>query len=197
MNAALRRGPVLALALLLAVLGAVAAGAVAFGQRIAEGASQIDDRLERIARFERLALDAEGLERAVADLDTGGRWADLLVDAPSDRVATANLQQLLKSIVAGTGGSLTSARVLEPESIEGFRKVGLEVRASLGTRGLRDTLHRLESGPPMLLVESLVVVARRASRRRANRLAGQTLDVRFRLVGFMPEPKGRRAEEAG
>ncbi len=195
MSAVRRQGPVLALALLLVLLGALGAGALAFGQRIADGASQIDDRLERIARFERLALDTEGLERAIADLETQGRWADLLVDAPSDRVATANLQQLLKSIVASTGGSLTSARVLEPESIEGFRKVGLEVRASLGTRGLRDTLHRLESGSPMLLVESLVVVSRRASRRRAKRLAGQALDVRFRLVGFMPEPKVR--EEAG
>ncbi len=190
MSALRHRGPLLALALLLALVGAVAAGAIAFGKRIADGASQIDDRLERIARFERLALDAAGLEKAIADLGTSGRWAELLVDAPSDRVATADLQQLLKSIVAGTGGSLTSARVLEPESIEGFRKVGLEVRASLATRGLRDTLHRLESGPPMLLVESLVVVSRRAPRRRANRLAGQTLDVRFRLVGFMPEPEG-------
>ena len=190
MSALRHRGPLLALALLLALVGAVAAGAIAFGKRIADGASQIDDRLERIARFERLALDAAGLEKAIADLGTSGRWAELLVDAPSDRVATADLQQLLKSIVAGTGGSLTSARVLEPESIEGFRKVGLEVRASLATRGLRATLHRLESGPPMLLVESLVVVSRRAPRRRANRLAGQTLDVRFRLVGFMPEPEG-------
>ena len=180
MSALRHRGPLLALALLLALVGAVAAGAIAFGKRIADGVSQIDDRLERIARFERLALDAAGLEKAIADLGTSGRWAELLVDAPSDRVATADLQQLLKSIVAGTGGSLTSARVLEPESIEGFRKVGLEVRASLATRGLRDTLHRLESGPPMLLVESLVVVSRRAPRRRANRLAGQTLDVRFR-----------------
>ena len=190
MSALRHRGPLLALALLLALVGAVAAGAIAFGKRIADGVSQNDDRLERIARFERLALDAAGLEKAIADLGTSGRWAELLVDAPSDRVATADLQQLLKSIVAGTGGSLTSARVLEPESIEGFRKVGLEVRASLATRGLRDTLHRLESGPPMLLVESLVVVSRRAPRRRANRLAGQTLDVRFRLVGFMPEPEG-------
>jgi len=183
-----RHGRVLALVLAIVVLAAVLAGASSMVSRVREGRAQIEERLEQIARFERLALDARALEAAIADLDAGGRSAELLVSAPSDRVATAELQQMLKSTVGRAGGTLTSARVLESASLDAFRKVGIEVRASLGTRGLRDTLHQLEGGAPMLLVENLVIVSRRAPRRRGASTRAQTLDVRFRLVGFMPEP---------
>ena len=80
--------------------------------------------------------------------------------------------------------SRLEAAIARLEDDEARSELVLDARAALDTRGLRDVLYELESGAPMLMVENLTVIARRAQRRR-TRTVTRPLDVRFRLVGFM------------
>jgi general secretion pathway protein M len=174
-----------ALALLVALIVLVAGlGWVVRGQ-LALGAQQIEERRDQVARLTRLTARLETMRGQVASLEAGSWWTPLVLDAPSDRLATADLQQRLKSILTRSGGTLTSARVLEPEDAGRFRQVGLDARVGASVQGLRDTLYELESGSPLLVVDDVVIVARRKSRRTRRNVRVPPLDVRFRVVGYM------------
>jgi hypothetical protein len=106
-----------------------------------------------------LALIAEKpqLEKKIASLKAE-RQADnsKLIDEPTPSLAAATLQETIKGIVIGRGGTISSERVGKPEELGKFKVISVSIDAVLpDARALSDILYSIESRTPFLVVKDL------------------------------------------
>lgn len=129
-------------------------------------------------------------EREQADALSG------YLEGPSDALAAAELQDLVKEVVEGSGGELRSTRILPAEDVEaspGTRRTTLRVQMMVNIEGLGEILHALEAGQPYVLIDELSIrnQRERRQRRRNNRAevadGEPMLDVSLELSGFVRE----------
>lgn len=177
-----------AVALLLMVVGLIAVLLVRpLWSRYASNRDLIADLEHRVARFESIATRQEALEQQLASVRRNINLDELTLRADSATLAAADLQERVKAAVQAAGGSLTSTQILEPERVNTFDRVSVNVRMTGTTPSVQKSLYVLESGRPILMVDDLLVVTRRTTLRLGNRGAAQQqdwLDVRFRVSGF-------------
>jgi general secretion pathway protein M len=153
-----------------------------FGNRQSIGQYRDD-----IERFSRLATQAEGLEEALGKLQQSDTLSRFVLDEESETRAAAALQERLKQVVTGSGGSLTSTQVLPAEQREGFNRITVNVRMAVSTEALQGVLYELESGLPYLMVDQVLILSRGRRNRRRVAPVTDVLDVRFNLTGYMRE----------
>ncbi len=112
--------------------------------------------------------------------------SDLMIDAKSATLASASLQERVKNVVGESGGTLVSTQVLPGKASGGFQRVSVNTRMTGSVADIQSTLYGLESKPPALVIDDLLIVTRRLpSRLRGKDLAEtQDLDVRFQVTGF-------------
>ncbi len=177
-----------AVALLLMVVGLIAVLLVRpLWSRYASNRDLIADLEHRVARFESIATRQEALEQQLASVRRNINLDELTLQADSATLAAADLQERVKAAVQAAGGSLTSTQILEPERVNTFDRVSVNVRMTGTTPSVQKSLYVLESGRPILMVDDLLVVTRRTTLRLGSRGAAQQqdwLDVRFRVSGF-------------
>lgn len=152
----------------------------------------IADLEHKVARFESIATRQAALEQELAAVRRSMNLDELTLQADSANLAAADLQEQVKSAVQAAGGSLTSTQILEPERVSSFDRISVNVRMRGSTPAVQKSLHALESGQPVLVVDDLLVVTRRTTVRLRNRRATEQqdwLDVRFKVSGFyQPAP---------
>ena len=153
-----------------------------------EGREEVARLRDALARFQGLSLARADYERALAEERRAPGLRGALIEAESATLAAAKLQQSVKALVEGAGGSLVSSQPTEAASEGPFTRVGLNVRMLLSTPALQKVLHALETQRPVLVVDEMLVLARgaraRTRSRRSTRPADQ-LDVRMELGGFL------------
>ena len=177
---------VLAVILLLAAAGLVYAFVMMpIWQSHQETRNAVASHEEQIARLLGVAANTRALSEQRNALQSRGELGRYLLAGSSTTLAAAGLQERIKSIVEGTGGRLTSTRVLNPESEHGFTRVAIGVRLALDTVALQEVLYQLEGQRPLLVIDELMVIARRARSTRRTRDKADNLDVRFQISGFM------------
>jgi general secretion pathway protein M len=153
----------------------------------------IEEHRNNIERFGRIAATTQELEAALARLERRPEVRSFTLEDQSPTLAAATLQERVKRLVESAGGRLTSTQVLESSPVGGFQKVGINVRMSVDVAAFQQVLHGLETGLPVMLVDEVIVLARR-TRRRSRRKGPEPpslLDVRFELSGYL------RAASAG
>ncbi|TAN42735.1 MAG: hypothetical protein EPN25_02380 [Nitrospirae bacterium] len=106
-----------------------------------------------------LALIAEKpqLEKRIAALKAE-RQADnsKLVDGQTPSLAAAALQETIKGIISGRGGSISSERVGKPENLGKFKVISVSIDAVLpDVRALSDILYSIETRTPYLVVKEI------------------------------------------
>jgi len=133
-----------ALALALAALAGLApyARMTALGAEIAAAADQI-------AQQERL-LQAVGRRPA-------HRARDMLVAGETSGLAGAELQRIVSELARRSGLSLRSTSVAPPKREADLAAIGVEVSLQGQMEGLRAFIHGLETGTPVLFIETLAV----------------------------------------
>lgn len=126
-------------------------------------------RLEREAALRR----AQPLPQTVP-ADTA-----LLLPAGSEAQAAATLVGFVTSVVEGAGGSVTA---LQPRAAEGKDEGTILLRAQFAAdlQALQAALHAIEAAKPLLLVEALLIRARRT----ANSPDPAKLDVTLDLLAY-------------
>ncbi|MBI1733226.1 MAG: hypothetical protein HYR49_10750 [Gammaproteobacteria bacterium] len=125
------------------------------------------------------------LQAAIAALR--GKPADnaAFLGGKSPALAAAELQRHLEGVIESHRGSLKTARVMAAKKGETLPPVSLQVQVSLDVEALRDILHAVESGRPLLLLDNVLVRAREGGgSRRAPATAGN-LDLQFTATGFL------------
>ena len=104
----------------------------------------------------------------------------LFVEADSETLAAAQLDGLVRSTAAETGGSVLSSRA-DAKHDEGGIAGRIEVVAEIEAQNdvLQDILLRLESGAPMLSVESVSIQPVQTSTNAADEAPKLRADVTF------------------
>jgi general secretion pathway protein M len=189
------RGKVLALALLVAALLAGYALVVEpLYARYAEYGGEIGNARRLLASYRRLAAAKPALEAQLAEIEAREVRRNDYLEAGSDVLAAADLQSRLRGLFERFGAIQRSVQAL-PASDEGeLLKITVRAQFSAETEALARILYELETGEPLLFVDSLDIRRKQSRRRRRNQeeaeaQAAGPLDVRLDLVGFMPKPE--------
>ncbi|MDD4997859.1 MAG: type II secretion system protein GspM, partial [Syntrophales bacterium] len=116
------------------------------------------------------------LEKAIASLrDRRSAEEAKMVEGQTPSVAAANLQNLVKEIIVGKGGTVSSERMEKPEELGRFKVVTVSIETIVPeTKALTDMLVLMESQPVSLFVRELDVRIR-------NMREPRDLTARFRI----------------
>lgn len=144
--------------------------------------AQLEDS---IARYSRLSTRVDALRTVVADLEQTDSLNRYVLDQESAPLAAAALQDRVKSVVTGSGGTLTSTQVLPAVAAQGFERIIVNVRMAVSIDALQQVLYELENHLPYLLIDDLIILSRSAARQRQTGKRADLLDVRFNLYGYM------------
>ncbi len=190
------RGKMLAPALLAAALLAGHALVVEpLYERYAEYGDEIANSRRLLASYRRLAAAKPALEAQLAELEAREVRRSDYLEADSDILAAADLQSRLRGLFERFGAVQRSVQALPASEEDGLLKITVRAQFSAETEALARILYQLETGVPLLFVDSLDIRRKQSRRRRRNQQqeeAAQTagrLDVRLDLTGFMPRPE--------
>lgn len=177
----------LAVTILIVVLFGIWALAVAPLQvRFAEYDATIEQTGNLLVRYERLARSHDQVVRELTDLEADLSTEEDFLTGQTEELAAVQVQQIVKRMAETAGATLQSVSIQEPETVDGFRKVSLQVKVASGIEGLQGLLHGLETSAPYLFVEDLSV---RGGRGRVSGGAqGALLQVGFDVHGYLRRP---------
>jgi general secretion pathway protein M len=140
---------VAALGLVALALGLAALAAFAPFARMMAVGEEIATVNDQIALQERL-LRAAARRPAHAT-------RDMLVAGETSGLAGAELQRVLTELARRSGLSLRSTHVAPPKREADLAAIGVEVSLQGQTEGLRTFIHAIETGTPVLFIETLSI----------------------------------------
>lgn len=152
---------------------------------------RIEEIREQLSRYQRLAAMRPALEnqmrQSAAETTTEGYY----LRGGTDALAAAWLQDRVSALVQGSGGSLRSIQPMPGTDEQGFRRITLRVQMTATNEALVEILYGLETGTPVLFIESLDIQSRYI-RHRSNKVGQEAapeallLTVGFEVSGYMP-----------
>ena len=148
-------------------------------------AEEIDDLSHRLGHYQRLAGNRAALEQSLQQLKRSGPASGFYLQDRTTALAAAELQARVKGLIEHAGGGLVSTQPLVGTGVEAGREVQIRVRMRGGMDALREVLHALEYGTPLLLLDNVSIVKARRVRRRAASDSQGPLQVNFDLTGFV------------
>lgn len=176
---------VAALGVLLAVLG------LAYAVLVAPVLASYDDTRQRLteqrellSRYLAVAGGREALERRVQQLSQRQAGSGAFLSGKTEALAAAALQDRVRSIMQRAGGDVRSIQNLPSESRNGLTRIGLRVQVVATIRDVRNILHELETGRPLLFVEDLNLRGRLTRGEDNMPTVQHNLLVRMSLVGY-------------
>ena len=79
-----------------------------------------------------------------------------IIEAQTANLSAANLQETVKGIITGRGGSITSERVEKPDELGNFKVINVSIDAIVpDARALGDILYGIETRTPYLVVKEM------------------------------------------
>jgi general secretion pathway protein M len=175
---------VLAIALLFVVIGFLAVLVyVPWQQAHLHYDSAIAERLDRTARYLRIAAQRKNVEANIA-LIAKRNASRFYLKASSPALAAAEVQQMAQSIVEANGLAVESTQFSSHKDDGARRKVTVSFRLSGPLPAVQKALYELETALPYLYVDNLVV--RSNSGRNARPAPGvePQILVQFDLYAF-------------
>ena len=133
-------------------------------------------KMTTLAKYIDLLARKPSLEKAIASLREQRRAEEAkMVGGQTPSVAAANLQNLIKEIVVGKGGTIASERMEKPEEWGRFKVVTVSIETIVPeTKALSDMLLSMENQPVSLFVREMDVRIR-------NMREPRDLTARFRV----------------
>lgn len=112
-----------------------------------------------------------------------------LLTASTPALAGAQLQELLRGLIAPLEAELTSATVIRGDSSGIFPAVSVNLRLRCSIAALREILFAIESHELALFITSLHVQSRHRAGREIRQL-GDELEVRMDITGYLNTATG-------
>ncbi|HAS52557.1 MAG TPA: general secretion pathway protein [Gammaproteobacteria bacterium] len=154
-------------------------------------AERLQDRLQNL---QRLATARPELEKAIQTIRADQRTSAYFLPPAPPTLAAADLQQRVKTLVEGAGGSLLSVQALPAVEEGGVVRVAVGVTLQGDLEVLQKMLHGLESQVPLLFVDNLEVTARQFRPRLPDgKVAPYTriqLNGQFQVSGYLRKEGG-------
>lgn len=116
-----------------------------------------DSKTKMLEKYISLIAERPDLEKKLDSLKEG-RKADnsKIIEAQTLSISAAALQETVKGIITGRGGSITSERVEKPDVLGNFKVINVSIDAILpDIRALSDVLYGVETRTPYLVVKEV------------------------------------------
>jgi general secretion pathway protein M len=150
---------------------------------------EISDGERTLVELRKEIASESDLHKENLDLVALGQQGSLLLDGETAGIAGANLQKLISDIVLEHGGASSSLQLLPTSEDGSLVRIALRLSISVGIDGLRDIVHGIETGKPLLFIDDLSVraVEDREGSRDQHYLG--PLDVTLQVSGFRLKDK--------
>lgn len=148
---------------------------------------QKETLLFRLQRQQTIAARRDSVAQNLDFLHEQFQQQGYLSDSDTESLASAELQNIIKTAVTDAGGQLTSTQGLPGKTEDGFMRILVKVRMSCSMEALRAVLYALETNIPLLLIDQLDISPVRGARNRSNNKLepSSQLNVSFQVVSFM------------
>jgi len=159
-----------------------------------EYSAEIEDLSEQLGRYQRVAGQRDGYEAILQGLLERKSDENLFLEGGDFNEAAAGMSERLSQMIglqAEGSCQIVSRQPVRPRVEERFEKVTVNVRMRCGIEDLQKVLYALETGVPMVIADEVTIIKPRSRRRRAGNQqaeAGQLLDVRFNMSGYLRSP---------
>jgi general secretion pathway protein M len=107
------------------------------------------------------------------------------LDGANESLATAQLQNRIKTIVETDGGELRSTQVLPVRDEGKFRRIIVRGQMATNTAAMQRIFYDIESASPYLILDNIDIRARPSAHAQDNVPTDTMLDVRFDLYGYV------------
>jgi len=149
-------------------------------------AEQVERLTDQLERYKRLADTLPGLEGSLARIENDPALGSYYLPGQTDTLAAAELQNRLKQMVEGSGGTLVSSQLLPSTDQEDVHMVSVSLRLNCSTDELLDILYKIENARPLLFVDTLSVREQRRRRRRGQEEESiGDLSIRIDVYGYV------------
>ncbi len=150
---------------------------------------QIAQMERRLAEYRRIAADKPALEAEIERRHSVLRRAGYFLKSRTPSLASAELQELVRSRITEAKGKLVSSQAHETRLEDGRRKVIVDARMRGDIGALQQVLFKLVTSHPLVFVDELVVTGIRSRVvgrvRQAEDPSVQLLDVRLKASAYM------------
>ncbi len=176
-----------ALGLLVLLLGLVLlAGVIPLVSATLERYEQKQDMLFRLNRARQTVARKPAVMAETEQAKQMLQQQNYFIPKATAALASADLQNFIKTSVAAVGGQLTSTQVLPAREENGVNRVMIKVRMTVDMDMLRSILYDVETSQPWMIVDEIDIRPVRGRRNRKTRKVEPTnmLNVNFQVSGF-------------
>lgn len=114
-------------------------------------------KIKTLQKYMAIISEKPFLEKRLSELMEERKSYDMkLISGQTASVATASLQETVKSIIAGRGGTISSERFIKTEKLGKFNVINVSVDAIVpDVRALSEILYSIETQTPYLVVRDI------------------------------------------
>ena len=179
-----RAGMLLALSLLILALAGMVGLAAAPYLRLASLSEETAESRQLLA-----VLEAR-MARQSASGGAPGPNA-LMLQGETAGIAGAALQRQVNDQVNAAGGQASTIQLLPAREANGTTRLALGLAMRIDIDGLRDVLHAIETGQPLLFIDDIAIRMRENAAGESEGDVRDPLDVAVQVSGFVLKDGGR------
>ena len=114
-------------------------------------------KTKMLGKYLTLIAEKPDLEKKLESLKEERKTDDSkIIEAQTLSIAAATLQETVKTLITGRGGSITSERVEKPDTLGNFKVINVSIDAIVpDTRVLSDLLYGIETRTPYLIIKEV------------------------------------------
>ena len=114
-------------------------------------------KTKTLTKYVTLIAEKPQLEKKLISLKEKRKVDDSkLIEGQTLSLSAATLQESVKTIITGRGGTISSERVDKPEDLGGFKVITISIDSVLpDTRALSDILYAIETRTPFFIVKDV------------------------------------------
>lgn len=135
-------------------------------------------------------LEAQLARQSVLGQDVA-RPANLMLRGETIGIAGAQLQRLINEQVLAAAGRASRFQLLPSQESGGMTRLPLSLSMSVGIDGLRDVLHGLETGLPLMFIDDIAIRVPASATREVEPDFLGPFDVTMQVSGFFPAGEER------
>jgi general secretion pathway protein M len=148
-----------------------------------------NDLLFRLQRQQKIAARKDSVAENLISIKQQFQQQGFFTNRDTEALASADLQNIVKTAVTDAGGQLTSTQGLPGKTDNGFNRIAVRVRMTGTIETLRTVLRTFASSIPVLIIDQIDIVPVRGVRNRPNTNnkiePSAQLNVSFQVVSFM------------
>lgn len=151
--------------------------------------ANFSDRVEnlelQLAKYKQIEKQFLILQKQIATLNQNSPQKIHFLEEKAYTLATADLQEFLKSLIETNEGSLISTQPIKDQDKGPFPKVIIRVNMLADINALQKILYQIESSTLRLFIDNMIIQKRMLDKRPDNQKNGEQLDIKLDITGYI------------